>query len=64
MPKCNKNTDDHRHIARRYHYVRQGTIVDELISECISTENQLADIFAKSGNAKNFFSPLWSIILH
>ena len=29
MAKCNKDTAGNRHVARRYHYVRQGTALQE-----------------------------------
>ena len=63
MARCNKDTAGNRHVARRYHYVRQGTTLKEHVFEWIGTKNQLADILTKSSNAITF-SPLWSIILH
>ena len=29
MSECNKDTAGYRHVARRYHYVRQGTFLNE-----------------------------------
>ena len=29
MAKCNKDTAGNRHVARRFHYVRQGTVLNE-----------------------------------
>ena len=63
MEKCSTDTFGNRRVKRRYHYLRQGATLNELVFEWIGTKNQLADILTKSGNAKNF-SPLWSIILH
>ena len=63
MARCNKDTAGNRHVARRYHYVRQGTTLKEHVFEWIGTKNQLADILTKSSNAITF-SPLWSVILH
>ena len=63
MANCNKDTAGNRHVARRYHYVRQGTTLKEHVFEWIGTKHQLADILTKSSNAITF-SPLWSVILH
>ena len=64
MARCNKDTAGNGHvIARRCHYVRQGTTLKEHTFEWIGTKNRLADILTKSSNAITF-SPLWSIILH
>ena len=63
MARCNKDTAGNRHVARRYHYVRQGTRLKEHVFEWIDTKNQLADILSKSSNAITF-SPIWSVILH
>ena len=63
MARCNKDTAGNRHVARRYHYVRQGTTLKEHVFEWIGTKNQLADILTKPSNAITF-SPLWSVILH
>ena len=63
IARCNKDTAGNRHVARRYHYVRQGTTLKEHVFERIGTKNQLADILTKSSNPI-IFSPLWSVILH
>ena len=63
MAKCNKDTAGNRHVARRFHYVRQGTVLKEHEFEWISSKFQLADILTKVGN-KSSFSHLWSMILH
>ena len=64
MARCNKDTAGNRHVARRYHYVRQGTTLKEhIFFEWIGTKNQLADMLTKSFNAFTF-SPLWSVTLH
>ncbi len=39
MAKCNKDTAGNRHVARRYHYVRQGTTLNEHVFEWIGTMN-------------------------
>ena len=43
MAKCNKDTAGNRHVARRFHYVRQGTVLKEHEFEWISSKFQLAD---------------------
>ena len=63
MAKCNKDTAGNRHVARRFHYVRQGTALNECKFQWIGSKFQLADILTKVGN-KASFSPLWSLILH
>ena len=63
MAKCNKDTAGNRHVARRFHYVRQGTVLKEHEFEWIGSKFQLADILTKVGN-KSSFSHLWSMILH
>ena len=63
MAKCNKYTAGNRHVARRFHYVRQGTALNEHKFQWIGSKFQLADILTKVGN-KATFSPLWSLILH
>ena len=49
MPKCNKDTAGNRHVAGRYHYVRQGTSMNEHKFEWIGTKFQLADTLTKPG---------------
>lgn len=63
VAKCKKDTAGNRHVARRFHYVRQGTVLKEQKFEWISSKFQLADILTKVGN-KSSFSHLWSLILH
>ena len=63
MAKCNKDTAGNRHVARRYHYVRQGTALQEHKFEWIGTKFQLADPLTKPGSATSFME-LWKHILH
>ena len=63
MAKCNKDTAGNRHVARRFHYVRQGTVLKEHKFEWISSKYQLADILTKVGS-RSSFGHLWSLILH
>ena len=63
MARRNNDTAGNRHVARRYHYVRQGTTLKGHAFEWIGTKNQLADLLTKSSNTITF-SPLWSVILH
>ena len=63
MAKCNKDTARNSLVARRFHYVRQGTALKEHKFEWIGTKYQLADILTKVGN-KSSFNHLWSLILH
>ena len=62
MAKCNKDTAGNRNVARRYHYVRQGTTLKEHEFEWISTKYQLADPLTKSGTMGTF-GLLWSLLL-
>ena len=62
MAKCNKDTAGNRHVARRYHYVQQGTTLKEHKFEWISTKYQLADPLTKSGTMGTF-GLLWSLFL-
>ena len=62
MATCNKDTAGNRHVARRYHYVRQGTSLKEHTFNWIGSKHQLADILTKPGSLKNF-SHLWDLIL-
>ena len=62
MATCNKDTAGNRHVARRYHYVRQGTSLKEHTFSWIGTKHQLADILTKPGTPKTF-SHLWNLIL-
>ena len=63
MAKCYKDTAGNRHVARRYHYVRQGTALQEHKFEWIGTRNQLADPVTKPGSEKSFLE-LWKYIVH
>ena len=56
MSECNKDTAGNRHIARRYHYVRQGTVMNEHKFHWISTKFQLADPMTKGGGPTKFES--------
>ena len=62
MATYNKDAAGNRHVARRYHYVRQGTSLKEHTFSWIATKYQLADILTKPGSSKNF-SHLWNHIL-
>ena len=62
MAKCNKDTAGNCHVARRYHYVRQGSTLKEHIFEWISTKYQLADPLTKPGTIGTF-GFLWSLLL-
>ena len=58
MSSCNKDTAGNRHVARRYHYVRQGTALKEHSFHWIGTKFQLADPMTKEGGPTKFKS-LW-----
>ena len=60
--RCNKDTTRNRHVARRFHYVRQGTALTEHKFHWISTKHQLADALTKVGSHSKFKS-LWEILL-
>ena len=62
MATCNKDTAGNRHVARRYHYVRQGTALNEHKFEWIGTKHQLADTLTKPGTPSTFLS-LWNLQL-
>ena len=49
MSKCNKDTAGNRYVARRYHYLRQGTSMNEHKFEWIGTKLQLTDTLTKPG---------------
>ena len=38
LARCNKDTAGNRHVARRYHYIRQGTTLKEHVFEWIGTK--------------------------
>ena len=63
MAKCIKDTTRNRHVARRFHYVRQCTAVKEHKFHWISTKHQLADVLTKVGSNSKFKS-LWEMLLH
>ena len=63
MAKCNKDTAGNSHVARRFHYVRQGTALNEHKFLWISTKYQLADVLTKVGSNSKFKS-LLEILLH
>ncbi len=42
--RLHKDTAGNRHVAMRYHYVRQVTTLKEYVFEWIGTKYQLADI--------------------
>ena len=54
MSECNKDTAGNRHVARRYHYVRQGTMLNEHKFHWIGTKFQLADPMTKEGGPTKF----------
>ena len=54
MSKYNNDTAGNRHIARRYHYVCQGTSIKKHKFEWIGTKFQLADTLIKSGTPGTF----------
>ena len=62
MTSCNKDTAGNRHVARRYHYVRQGANLKEHVFHWISTKYQLADSLTKEGG-KSKFKDLWDIYM-
>ena len=62
MATCNKDTAGNLHVARRYHYVRQGTALNEHKFEWIGTKYQLADALTKPGTPSTFLS-LWNLQL-
>ena len=62
MAKYNKHTVGNHHVARRYHYVHQGSTLKEHSLEWISTKNQLADPSTKPGTI-NTFGLLWLLLL-
>ena len=62
MASCNKDTAGNRHVARRYHYVRQGANLKEHIFHWINTKFQLADPMTKEGGPSKFKS-LWDIYM-
>ena len=62
MSSCNKDTAGNRHVARRYHYVRQGTALKEHTFHWIGTKFQLADPMTKEGGPSKF-KGLWDVYM-
>ena len=62
MATCNKDTAGNRHVARRYHYIRQGTALNKHKFEWIGTKHQLADTLTKPRTPSTFLS-LWNLQL-
>ena len=62
MTKCNKDTAGNRHVARRYHYVCQGSTLKEHTFEWISTKYEWTDPLTKLGTI-SIFGFLWSPLL-
>ena len=60
MAKCNRQLSCR---IRRYHYVRQGTALQEHKFEWIGTKHQLADPLTKPRSEKNCLK-LWKHIVH
>ena len=56
MATCNKDTARNRYVARRYHYVRQVTTLNEHKFEWICTKHQLADTVTKPKTPSTFLS--------
>ena len=63
MAKYNKDTVGNRHVARRSHYVRQGTTLNKHKFHWINTKHQLADVLTKVGSNSKLKS-LWEFLLH
>ena len=51
-----KDTAGNCHVAQRYHYVRQGTALNEHKFEWIGTKHQLTDTLTKPGTPTTFLS--------
>ena len=54
MSECNKDTAGNWHLARRYHYARQGTLLNEHKFKWIGTKSQLAGPTMKEGGPAKF----------
>ena len=63
MAKCNKDTKGKVHVDRRFHYIRQGTALNEHQFHWIGTKYQLADVLTKVGS-QAAFKALWELLLH
>ena len=59
MAKCNKDTAGNRPVARRYHYVCQGSSLKEHEFKWIGIKYQLADPMTKPSTLADF-GKLWS----
>ena len=62
MEKRNKDTAGNCHVARRYHFVSQGSTLEEHTFEWISMRYQLIDPLTKPGTTSTF-GFLWSLLL-
>ena len=54
MSQCNKDTAGNRHVARRYHYVRQGTLLREHEFNWAGNKFQLANLMTKIRGKEKF----------
>ena len=63
MAKYNKDTARNRHVARRFHYMRQGTTLNEHNFHWISIKYQLSYVLTRVGIHSKFKS-LWEIPLY
>ena len=64
MAKCNNETAGNCHVvARRYHYMQQGTVLQEHEFKWIGTKHQLSDPLTKPGSEKSILE-LWKHIVH
>ena len=54
MPECNTDTPGNRHVFRRYHYVRQGILLNNHKLHWVGTDYQLADSLKKCGGMSKF----------
>ena len=62
MSKCKTDTAVNRHVARRYHYVHQGTSLNKHKFEWISSKLQVADTLTKP-DTPSTFGYYWSFQL-
>ena len=58
MAGSDKDTARTKRISRRYHFVRQGVSMKQLVLKWIGTKSQLADFLTKSGK----FTDLWDTV--
>ena len=54
MAKCNKDTTGNRHVARRFHDVRKGTVFNDHKFQWICSKFQPVDFFTKVGKKVSF----------